>query len=59
VFTSKAFTERRTKNIILPSEQRAEGNIIMGPKGDEVRETIVLLIYSVICSGYVALAVDK
>lgn len=31
----------------------------MGPKGDEVRETNVLLIYAVICSDYVALAIDK
>ena len=59
MFTSKTFTERQTKDIIVPSEQRAEGDMIMGPKGDEVTETIVLLIYSVIFSGYVALAVDK
>jgi hypothetical protein len=32
----------------------------MGPRGDEVRETVVLPIYAVIFfSGYVALAVDK
>ena len=31
----------------------------MGPKEDEVRETNVLLMYAVICSGYVALAVGK
>ena len=31
----------------------------MGPKGDEVRETNVSLIYALICSGYLALAVDK
>jgi len=31
----------------------------MGPKGDEVTGTILLIIYAVICSDYAALAVVK
>jgi hypothetical protein len=60
LFTSKTFTERRTKHISLPQEHIAEGDIKMGLKGDEVTGTIFfLLIYAVICSDYVALAVVK